>query len=77
MENLRRIYFDNVAVENNDLSWAAQLKNLTELTFHGFSGEVDLAPVAGLTNLTELRIHSTQNGAGSGVYVKPPAGILR
>ena len=70
MENLRRIYFDNVAVENNDLSWAAQLKNLTELTFHGFSGEVDLAPVAGLTNLTELRIHSTQNGAGSGVYVK-------
>ena len=70
MENLRRIYFDNVAVENNDLSWAAQLKNLTELTFHGFSGEVDLTPVAGLTNLTELRIHSTQNGAGSGVYVK-------
>ena len=70
MENLRRIYFDNVTVENNDLSWAAQLKNLTELTFHGFSGEVDLAPVAGLTNLTELRIHSTQNGAGSGVYVK-------
>ena len=70
MKNLRRIYFDNVAVENNDLSWAAQLKNLTELTFHGFSGEVDLAPVAGLTNLTELRIHSTQNGAGSGVYVK-------
>ena len=70
MENLRRIYFDNVTVENNDLSWAAQLKNLTELTFHGFSGEVDLAPVAGLTNLTELRIHSTQNGAGSGAYVK-------
>ncbi|MBM6851552.1 protein kinase [Oscillibacter valericigenes] len=70
MENLRRIYFDNVTVENNDLSWAAQLKNLTELTFNGFSGEVDLAPVAGLTNLTELRIHSTQNGAGSGVYVK-------
>ena len=70
MKNLRRIYFDNVTVENNDLSWAAQLKNLTELTFHGFSGEVDLAPVAGLTNLTELRIHSTQNGAGSGVYVK-------
>ena len=70
MKNLRRIYFDNVAVENNDLSWAAQLKNLTELTFHGFSGEVDLTPVAGLTNLTELRIHSTQNGAGSGVYVK-------
>ena len=70
MENLRRIYFDNVAVENNDLSWVAQMKNLTELTFHGFSGEVDLAPVAGLTNLTELRIHSTQNGSGSGVNAK-------
>ena len=70
MKNLRRIYFDNVAVENNDLSWVAQMKNLTELTFHGFSTEVDLAPVAGLTNLTELRIHSTHNGTGAGVNAK-------